>query len=240
VRPPRPPAEAERCPEPSLGEVSQSELQISAVHAAPSPGEVLGDMSMSAVLAATPSRMAGVAGEETGIAPSALGFQGITPGTTPMPQASEDDDNNSWDEEFDHSVLADVQPQVLPMADSDDGSVPLPDDEAPLQNSTSTPTPAPPAHAAPPASPSVEMLEESVVSSPRQPPPPPTGLPQMSAAAPPQQSLAEALAAGSGTGPPQQCIGRSSGSWKWQWAHGTPRIRGCCDTTASRCGSSSR
>ena len=47
-----------------LGQVSQSELQISAVHAAPSPGEVLGDMSMSAVLAATPSRMAGVAGKQ--------------------------------------------------------------------------------------------------------------------------------------------------------------------------------
>ncbi len=51
---------------------------------APAFLKVMGDMSMSAVLA-TPSRVAGVPGEETGIAPSTLGFQC----TTPLPEAED-------------------------------------------------------------------------------------------------------------------------------------------------------
>jgi len=147
VRPPRLPAEGDRHgPEPSMGELSQSELHVSALHA-PSPGEVLADTSISAVLATTPSRVTGAVGEETGIAPSTLGFQGS------MPEGGEDDGNNSWDEDYDFQGLK-----------SDDGLVPLPSEpELPhLAAANSSPaTPATPQKA-------TAVPETSEVASPQQ------------------------------------------------------------------------
>jgi hypothetical protein len=132
-----------------MGELSQSELHVSALHA-PSPGEVLADTSISAVLATTPSRVTGAVGEETGIAPSTLGFQGS------MPEGGEDDGNNSWDEDYDFQAMA--------QAESDDGLVPLPlEPELPhLAAANSSPaTPATPQKA-------TAVPETSEVASPQQ------------------------------------------------------------------------